>query len=155
MAAFRVGLIKQISRGMFRCEERMRPSERCINSVQLLGRVGQFPKKGKGDVWRFPLATSHKFQGKDEFGENKLMQKTQWHNIAVFRPYLQQKVQEMISKGSRVLVHGRLEYVSYDDEDGSRKSFSSIVMDDVILLSSPEERNSLENEEEMEFEEMS
>lgn len=39
-----------------------------INSVQLLGRVGQFPKKGKGDVWRFPLATSHKFQGKDEFG---------------------------------------------------------------------------------------
>ena len=39
-----------------------------INSVQLLGRVGQFPKKGKGDVWRFPLATNTTYQSKDEFG---------------------------------------------------------------------------------------
>lgn len=29
---------------------------------------------------------------------------------------------------TRVLVNGRLEYVSYDDDDGSRKSYSSIVM---------------------------
>jgi hypothetical protein len=36
--------------------------------VQLLGRVGQYPKKGKGDVWRFPLATNTTYQSRDEFG---------------------------------------------------------------------------------------
>ena len=36
--------------------------------MQLLGRVGQYPKKGKGDVWRFPLATNTTYQSRDEFG---------------------------------------------------------------------------------------
>ena len=36
--------------------------------MQLLGRVGQHPKKGKADVWRFSLATNTTYQSKDEFG---------------------------------------------------------------------------------------
>ncbi|XP_028397035.1 single-stranded DNA-binding protein, mitochondrial-like [Dendronephthya gigantea] len=154
MAVFRSGLVKQVCRGLVRCEERIRPPEKCINSVQLLGRVGQYPKKGKGDVWRFSLATNTMYQSRDEFGESKLMTKTQWHNIAVFRPYLQQKVQDMVSKGSRVLVHGRLDYVSYDDEDGTRRSYSSIVMDDLIILSTPEGASLRENFDEPDFGEM-
>ncbi|CAB3984551.1 Single-stranded DNA-binding, mitochondrial [Paramuricea clavata] len=154
MAAFRSGLVKQVWRGLVRCENRNRPPEKCINSVQLLGRVGQYPKKGKGDVWRFSIATNATYQSKDEFGESKLMHKTQWHNIAVFRPYLQQRVQEMVSKGSRVLVHGRLDYVTYEDDEGVRKSYSSIVMDDLIILSYPENRNMDENFEEEQFEGM-
>lgn len=155
MAAMGRGLIKQICRGLTRCEERSRLHEKCINTVQLLGRVGQFPKKGKGNVWRFPLATNTSFYSKDEFGESKVMHKTQWHTIAIFKPYLQQKVQDMVTKGSRVLVHGRLDYVSYDGDDGNRKSFASVVLDDIIMLASPEGQNMERNfDEEQDFEEM-
>ena len=31
--------------------------------------------------------------------ESKLVHKTQWHNIAIFKPYLQQKAEEMVTKG--------------------------------------------------------
>lgn len=147
--------MKQICRGLARCEERSRPHEKCINSVQLLGRVGNFPKKGKGNVWRFPLATNTSFYSKDEFGESKLVHKTQWHNIAIFKPYLQQKAEEMVTKGSRVLVHGRLDYVSYDDDEGNRRSYASVVLDDLILLASPEGHNLERNfDEDPDLEEM-
>ena len=29
---------------------------------------------------------------------------------------------------SRVLVHGRLDYVSYDDDEGNRRSYASVVL---------------------------
>ena len=40
----------------------------------------------------------------------------------------------MVFLSSRVLVHGRLDYVSYDDEDGTRRSYSSIVMGKILYL---------------------
>jgi hypothetical protein len=55
--------------------------------VQLLGRVGQYPKKGKADVWRFSLATNTTYQSKDEFGGTGVCT-TEYHGTTEYQSYL-------------------------------------------------------------------
>eukprot|EP00795_Rhopilema_esculentum_P005182 gene5183-315_t len=107
-------------------------TEKCLNSVQLLGRVGQDPKvAGRSrKVVQFSMATTVYYQPSGEQGfasPGGLESKTSWHNIAVFRPYLQEKVENYVKKGSRVLVQGSLEYSSYVDESGNQKNSVSVI----------------------------
>ena len=49
---------------------------------------------------------------------------TCWRNLA-------ENVSESISKGSRVIVYGRLDQRSWENQDGERRSKVEIVADDV------------------------
>lgn len=115
-------------------------AERGINKVQLLGRVGNFPKEftspttGKKLVV-FPLATNANFKTKDADGNETLGSRTTWHSINVFKPVTQEVVMKHISKGSRVYLNGRLHNTKFNKE-GMDRYATVIIADDIIHLQS-------------------
>ncbi|KAK8772755.1 mitochondrial single stranded DNA-binding protein [Amblyomma americanum] len=116
------------------CEERPATLEKSINQVTLLGRVGIEPQLRGSDanpVVVFTLATNSNYR----YETGEVQQKTQWHRISVFKPYLRNSVHQYTRKGSRVLVQGRLVYGEVTDAKGATHVTSTVVADDVIFLS--------------------
>lgn len=87
------------------------------NKVILKGRIGQELKNQNGAV-KFSLATDESYVNRDG---NKV-EKTAWHNIVSFG-----KVNEVLlkyfTKGSEILVEGKLTYNEYEG-----KTFTSIQL---------------------------
>ena len=116
------------------------PSEKSINNVTLLGRVGIDPQiRGSEDkpVTTFSLATTSSWRsgGQEGPGSGDLTQKTEWHNIVVFKPGLRESSYNYIKKGTRVHITGRLMYGEYLDKQGIKRRTTSIVCEDIIYLS--------------------
>ncbi|XP_071942838.1 single-stranded DNA-binding protein, mitochondrial-like isoform X2 [Antedon mediterranea] len=107
--------------------------EKSVNKVVLIGRIGREPEmrgSQENPCTAFPLATSENF--KDKTGEYQ--QKTQWHRIVIFRPWLKDTVYTYAKKGSRIYLEGKIEYGQYTDDDGNTNFTTSVVADDVIFL---------------------
>ena len=102
--------------------------EKCINTVQLMGRVGQEPSTiGRENQFvKFSLATSQ---------EGSETTKTNWHNVVVFNPNVVDIVRKYVSKGSRIMVNGTIEYSNYENPDGVKMTSTSIITQDITLLS--------------------
>ena len=102
-----------------------------------MGRVGGDPVE-RGDFDKpfvtFSLATKENYRTKDS---DDWMQKTSWHNVTVFKPNLVETVSNYVIKGSRVLVQGKLDYRTYEDENNPEKKhkFTSIIANDLVCLS--------------------
>ena len=110
-------------------------TEKSINRVTLLGRVGIDPQlRGTEShpVVAFSLATNIQYRPGGVDSSNSLVKKTEWHNITVFRPHLRDSVHNYVTKGSRVMVQGRIMYGTIEDKQGNLRSTTSIVADDVI-----------------------
>lgn len=115
------------------CEERA-TIEKSLNQVTLLGRVGIEPQLRGTDsnpVVVFTVATNSSY--KYETGE--VEQKTQWHRVSVFKPFLRNSVFQYLRKGSRILVQGRLMYGQVTDAKGVGHITTTIVAEEVIFLS--------------------
>ncbi|XP_049864982.1 single-stranded DNA-binding protein, mitochondrial [Pectinophora gossypiella] len=114
-------------------------TEKTINQVTLLGRVGSDPQKRGSEehpVVNFPLATH--FSYKYESGD--VLQRTDWHRISVFKPGLRDTVYKFLKKGQRVYVTGKLSYGEVKLDDGQVRSASTIIADDIIFFqSTPDE----------------
>ena len=108
-----------------------------LNNVTLLGRVGGDPEI-KGDLEKpfvkFSLATSENYKTRDS---DDWVRKTTWHNIVVFKPSLVDTVSNYLTKGTRVLVQGKLDYRTYEDEENPEKKhkYTSIIANDLVSLS--------------------
>lgn len=112
-------------------------SERCVNRVELIGRLGKdievkFTPDGT-QVGTFNVATSKRWktQGSSEYKES-----TQWHRCVLWRceslaPYL--------TKGKRVFLVGELQTRSYD-KDGTKHYVTEVNVRDLILLSFDEDQ---------------
>ncbi|ROT69109.1 single-stranded DNA-binding protein, mitochondrial [Penaeus vannamei] len=112
--------------------------EKTINQVMLLGRVGADPEKRGTEqhpVVTFSIATHTNYRK----GED-LIQQTDWHRIAVFKPYLRETVYRYLTKGQRVLVQGRLGYLERRDPENNSIVMKSatIVADDVVFFNKGE-----------------
>ncbi|XP_057381278.1 single-stranded DNA-binding protein, mitochondrial-like [Daphnia carinata] len=109
--------------------------EKTINSVTLLGRVGSNPvKRGSPEhpVVTFSLATNSNYS----YANGDITQKTEWHRICVFKPYLRESTLKYTNKGQRVLIQGRIIYGEVREPEGQLRHTSSIVADDVIFFKS-------------------
>jgi len=107
--------------------------EKTMNNVTLLGRVGGDPQKRgtqEHPVVVFSLATHSNYQ----YDSGDLLQKTDWHRICIFKPFLRESVFRYVTKGQRVLVMGRVTYGEVKDEDGKSHVACSIIADDVIFF---------------------
>lgn len=51
---------------------------------------------------------------------------TTWHHITVGPPMFQKYVQDFVSKGSRVIVDGSLNYYKYTTPDGTAKVSATV-----------------------------
>jgi len=106
-------------------------SERSVNRVELLGRVGKdaetkFTGAGAA-VTNFSVATTRSWKDQAS-GEWK--EATDWHNIVLWK---QENLSNYLLKGTRVYVAGRLQTRNYEKE-GRTIHITEIVADEVILL---------------------
>lgn len=109
-----------------------------INQVLLIGNVGKDPEfrtTNNIKVAKFSLATST--GGYKNQDGTKVPLKTQWHNIVCFRS-LADAVSKYVSKGDKVTIIGSISYNEYE-KDGSKKTFTEIVADDIVLPNKPGE----------------
>ena len=98
-----------------------------MNRVTLLGHAGRDPgSRQLNDDERtafFSLATTRRWKG--EAGAT--VEKTDWHRIVVYGGAVK-PVEDLVRKGSLVLVEGRLATREYDDSKGIRRRVTEVIV---------------------------
>ena len=104
-----------------------------LNKVHLIGRLGRDPEvryMPNGDaVCNFSLATSEKFTDKSG---NKA-EKTEWHNIVIYRK-LAEIAGQYLKKGSQVYLEGKIQSRKYTDKNGVERTAYEIVCHEMKML---------------------
>ncbi len=103
------------------------------NSVQLIGNLGMDPEfkettNGK-KLAKFSLATSETYR--DKQGEK--VTETQWHNLVIWGG-LAEIAGKFLKKGKQIAIEGKINNRNYDDEEGKRRYFTEIVVNDLVML---------------------
>lgn len=103
------------------------------NKVQLVGNLGIDPVVKNLDngrsFARFTLATNDSYVKSD----GTKVEDTQWHNVIVWGKQ-SANVQQLLKKGSRVLIQGKLNSREYEDKDGVKRRYHEVVMNDMLLI---------------------
>jgi len=107
------------------------------NQVQLLGNLGkdvEISKFDSGSVKAsFTLATNEYY--KDNKGEK--VESTQWHNVVAWGKSAE-LMKSILSKGSKVLVKGKLVSRSYDTKEGEKKYITEVVANEFECMDTKE-----------------
>lgn len=107
---------------------------RSLNKVTLIGNLTRDPElrytpQGTA-VCQFGLATNRDWVTAN--GEKK--EDVQYHRIVAWSK-LAELCSQLLAKGSKVFVEGRIVYRSFEGKDGTQKAVTEIIMDNMILLS--------------------
>lgn len=107
-----------------------------MNKCILKGNVGQDPKittfQDGGKVAQFTLATTERgFKTKD--GKD-IPEQTTWHNIVVRRTGLAGVCEQYVKKGTPLLVEGKIQTRSYQDNAGQTRYVTEIIVEEMELL---------------------
>jgi len=110
-------------------------NKRSLNRVILVGNVGKNPDithipNRDTDVARFSMATTEVFMDK---ATNQFQDITEWHNIVAWG-YIAKKVERDVSKGSLVLVEGKLKTRKWKDQNDQDRWSTEIRADTVTVL---------------------
>jgi single-strand DNA-binding protein len=105
-----------------------------VNKAIIVGNLGKDPElryTPSGDaVCTFSVATSERY--KDKSGQQQ--EKTEWHNIVVWRK-LAEICGQYLHKGSQVYLEGKITSRSYEKKDGGGTAYiSEIVCDQMKML---------------------
>jgi len=122
-------------------------SSRSLNKVQLIGNLTRDPElrytpQGTA-VCTFGLATNRAWT--TEAGEKR--EETEFHRIVAWNK-LAELCSQLLFKGRRVFVEGRLQTRSWVGQDGNQRQVTEIVIEDMIILDSrraPGDRRELRN----------
>ena len=106
---------------------------RCLNKVLLIGNLTRDPElrytPAGMAVVSFGMATNRVWVTKQ--GEKK--EDAQFHRIVAWNK-LAEICSQLLAKGRRIYVEGRIQYREITDSAGVRKQVSEIVIDDMIIL---------------------
>lgn len=106
---------------------------RCLNRVLLIGNLTRDPElrytPGNMAVVSFGLATNRVWVTKQ--GEKK--EDAQFHRIVAWNK-LAELCSQLLSKGRRIYVEGRIQYREIVDVNNLRKQVCEIIIDDMIIL---------------------
>jgi len=110
-------------------------SSRSLNKVQLIGNLTRDPElrytpQGTA-VCTFGLATNRAWT--TEAGEKR--EETEFHRIVAWNK-LAELCSQLLFKGRRVFVEGRLQTRSWVGQDGNQRQVTEIVIEDMIILDS-------------------
>lgn len=110
-------------------------SSRSLNKVQLIGNLTRDPElrytPNGTAVCSFGLATNRQWQ--TEGGERR--EETEFHRIVSWNK-LAELCSQLLTKGRKIYVEGRLQTRNWTAQDGSQRTTTEIVIDDMILLDS-------------------
>ena len=85
--------------------------------------IRNFPNGGR--VCNFSVATSESWRDKNS-GEKQ--ERTQWHNISILSEPLVNIAERFLKKGSKVYLEGQLETRKWQDNSGSDRYSTEIVL---------------------------
>ncbi|PJA97045.1 MAG: single-stranded DNA-binding protein [Ignavibacteriales bacterium CG_4_9_14_3_um_filter_34_10] len=119
-----------------------------LNKVMLIGNLGQDAETrftaSNLSVTSFSVATTYGYKGKD----GNYVNETTWHNVVAFG--LSDYYKDVLKKGKKVYVEGRLSKRDYTDKEGVKKYVTEVVADKfsgIIPLDSKGEGNSINETE--------
>ena len=100
-----------------------------VNKVIIMGNLGKDPEirnfPNGGRVCNFSVATSESWRDKNS-GEKQ--ERTQWHNISILSDPLVNIAERYLKKGSKVYLEGQLETRKWQDNSGSDRYSTEIVL---------------------------
>ncbi|WP_375608393.1 MULTISPECIES: single-stranded DNA-binding protein [unclassified Bartonella] len=100
-----------------------------LNKVMLIGYLGNDPESktmnSGTEVVNFRMATSESYTDKNT---HQKVEKTEWHSIVVFNPYLAKIALQYLNKGSKVYVEGKLQTRKWQDKNGIDRYTTEIVL---------------------------
>ncbi|MBI5019826.1 MAG: single-stranded DNA-binding protein [Ignavibacteriales bacterium] len=107
-----------------------------LNKVMLIGHLGKDPEVSYTAsgvaVGKFSIATNESWKDQD----GNLQERTEWHNIVVWRK-LAEICGQYLKKGSKAYLEGRLQTRSWDDKNtGVKRYTTEIIADNLIMLDS-------------------
>jgi single-strand DNA-binding protein len=109
-----------------------------LNRAQIIGNLTRDPEirslPSGQSVCAFAVATNRRWKDKD--GNTK--EDTQYHEVTVWGR-LGELASQMLSKGKKVYIEGRLQTNSWEGADGSKRSRTEIVAENFIPLSPKDE----------------
>jgi single-strand DNA-binding protein len=123
---------------------------RGLNKVMVIGNLGRDPEMrytptGKS-VTNFSVASNRTWKSAD--GEKHT--DTEWFNVVAWG-YLAENTKQLLTKGSRVYVEGRLQTRTWQDNQGNQHKSVEIIANDVLLLGDNDvEENEIDDSEEIE-----
>lgn len=110
-----------------------------LNSVQLIGNLTRDPElrytPSGVAVCTLGIATNRNWTL--DSGEKK--EEVEYHRVIAWNK-LAEICGQFLSKGSKVYVHGRLATKLWTAKDGTQKSTTEIIIDDMIILSSKKDQ---------------
>ena len=100
-----------------------------VNKVIIMGNLGKDPEirnfPNGGRVCNFSVATSESWRDKNS-GEKQ--ERTQWHNISILSEPLVNIAERFLKKGSKVYLEGQLETRKWQDNSGSDRYSTEVVL---------------------------
>jgi single-strand DNA-binding protein len=116
-----------------------------LNKVQLIGNLTRAPElkfTPTGIAYcTFGIATNREWKVD---GENK--QQTDYHNIVAWQK-LGELCAQLLKKGTKVYVEGRIQNREWDGQDGQKVKRTEIVIEDMIILDSKKDNSSVNQNE--------
>jgi len=110
-------------------------ANRCLNKVMLIGNLTRDPElrytPAGVAVCTFGVATNR--QWTTQSGEQK--EDAQFHRIVAWNR-LAELCSQLLTKGRRVYVEGRLQHREFTGNDNLKRQVTEIVIDDMVILDS-------------------
>jgi len=110
-------------------------NKKSLNRVVLVGNVqprepevSHIPSLNK-DVAKFTLVTAEVYMDKN----NQWQENSEWHNIVAWG-FNAKKVEKNISRGSLVLIEGKIKSRKWQDKNGQDRRTTEIIADTVVPL---------------------
>jgi single-strand DNA-binding protein len=104
-----------------------------LNKVTIIGNVGRDPEarytpSGKMTT-SFSVAVSRRYTGQDGQPQDE----TEWFNVVTWEK-LAETCNQLVTKGRKVYIEGRLQTRSWDGQDGTKKYRTEVVAGQMLLL---------------------
>lgn len=103
------------------------------NKVQLIGNLGAAPEiknfDGNKKMARLNIATNESYTN----AKGEKVKDTQWHNVVLWGKQAE-FAEKYLSKGSEVLIEGKLVNRNYTDKDGVKKYVTEVQVSEVIAF---------------------
>lgn len=117
------------------------------NNVRLIGRLGFDPElvevsEGK-KVAKLRLATNDYYKD----SEGNRVEETQWHQVVAWNK-LAELCHSYLKKGQEIAIDGKLSTRSYTDKEGIVRYATEILMDQFLIIQSPQPQNEKQEQKE-------
>lgn len=105
-----------------------------LNKVMIIGRLTRDPElrttPNGASVCQLGLATNYVYTNQQT---GQKVEQVEYHNVVLWRK-LAEIANQYLKKGRRVYIEGRLATRSWDAQDGTKRSKTEIVADNMIML---------------------